>query len=67
MTGSGEMQVVVRHVERCERCGAVNSFRARRTIRDEGGEKMQYAVCRRCGAPAKVYWRDAGPEPRSLN
>ena len=57
MTGAAEMQVVVRAVERCERCGAVNPFRARRTIRD-GEEKMQYAACRKCGAPAKVYWRE---------
>ena len=51
-----EMQVVIRRIERCERCGAANPFRKRRSMRDEDGQRYWYARCRRCGAPAKVYW-----------
>lgn len=49
------MQVIVRHTEVCERCGALNSFRKQTTIR-HGDYKMWYAKCVRCGASAKVYW-----------
>lgn len=55
MTG-GEIQVIIRQIERCERCGAANPFRKRRSMRDDDGQRFWYAKCRRCGAPAKVYW-----------
>ena len=51
-----EVQVVMRANEYCERCGARNPFRKDRTVSDPSGEKMQYAHCKRCGAPAKIYW-----------
>lgn len=53
-----EVQVVMRANEYCERCGAKNPFRKDRTVLDSSGEKMQYARCKRCGAPAKIYWND---------
>ena len=49
------MQVIVRHTEICERCGAINPFRKQTTIK-HGDYKMWYAKCVRCGASAKVYW-----------
>lgn len=54
-----EVQVVMRANEYCERCGAKNPFRKDRTVLDPSGEKMQYSRCKRCGAPAKIYWNDA--------
>ena len=54
----GEVQVVMRTNEYCERCGAKNPFRKDRTVVDPFGEKMQYAHCNQCGAPAKIYWND---------
>ena len=54
---SGEVQVVMRTNEYCERCGALNPFRKDRTVVDEHGEKMQYARCRQCGAFVKIYWK----------
>ena len=53
-----EVQVVMRANEYCERCGAKNPFRKDRTVSDPSGEKMQYARCKLCGAPAKIYWSD---------
>ena len=53
----GVVQVVFRTNEYCERCGARNPFRKRRTINVDG-ERMQYAQCRSCGAAARIYWRD---------
>lgn len=54
-----EVQVVVRANEYCERCGSKNPFLKDRTVSDPSGEKMQYARCKQCGAPAKIYWNDA--------
>lgn len=53
-----EVQVVIRHHEYCERCGAKNPFRRQTERREVDGSRMWYAKCKSCGAPAKVFWTD---------
>lgn len=55
---ANEQQVVMRALERCERCGAENSFRKERNVYERGRRTMQYAKCRVCGAKVKIFFRD---------
>lgn len=53
-----DLQVIFRVNEFCEKCGAKNPFRKLRTITDGSGDKMQYVRCNKCGASAKVFWKN---------
>jgi glycosyltransferase involved in cell wall biosynthesis len=47
-------QVVVRPVERCERCNARDSFRQIQGMKDRGAFFQAYARCKKCGHQAKI-------------
>lgn len=49
------MQRIVRNVEICSKCGAVEKFRKRKTVH-VNGQKRVYLTCGACGAHAvRVY------------
>lgn len=58
MTDGNTVQVVMRRNERCERCGAKNTFRKQTRRLAIDGNEMWYAKCNRCGATVKIYWTD---------
>jgi transcription elongation factor Elf1 len=49
-----ERQIIKRGVERCEKCGAQNSFRQTCGIRVVGNVRVAYAKCRDCGHRAQI-------------
>lgn len=58
MREADTVQVVMRRNERCERCGAKNTFRKQRRVMQIDGNVMWYAKCNRCGATVKIFWTD---------
>lgn len=62
------MKSIIRRVERCPFCGAVDSFKVRRTMHSAlkkngrpllapGELRRQYAYCKSCGKPIVVSYQ----------